>query len=248
MEQTATDTRTRIIKRASVVGMMVNTVLAALKVGVGLFSGSLALVADGFDSATDVLTSLISLVAARFMSAPPDAEHPYGHGKAEQIAGKLISFIIFSPGRYEHPQDNHKDSEKGASQKCCYISHGSSSSPSCSNQLLAMQNSTSHVPLTAQIIRKLNIPHPPSGLSVLHTAPTYAKAATAVIVFRIPLWIRLRHFLTDRLCHQYRHLLDIRCDFCLILLWQDPRQHLIKSLNVKILSDLHFLPPAVLGA
>lgn len=98
MEQTATDTRTRIIKRASVVGMTVNTVLAALKVGVGLFSGSLALVADGFDSATDVLTSLISLVAARFMSAPPDAEHPYGHGKAEQIAGKLISFIIFSVG------------------------------------------------------------------------------------------------------------------------------------------------------
>lgn len=90
--------RTRVIKRASLVGIIVNAGIALVKIGVGFFTGSLALIADGFDSSTDVLTSVISFFAARLMNRPPDKDHPYGHGKAEPIAGKLISFIIFSVG------------------------------------------------------------------------------------------------------------------------------------------------------
>lgn len=90
--------RVRIIKKASLVGIIVNAGIAAVKIGVGFVSGSLALIADGFDSSTDVLTSAISFFAARLMNRPPDKEHPYGHGKIEPIAGKLISFIIFSVG------------------------------------------------------------------------------------------------------------------------------------------------------
>lgn len=92
------DLRVRVIKKASLVGIAVNTGIAAVKILVGLFTGSLALIADGFDSATDVLTSAVSFFAARLMNRPPDTDHPYGHGKAEPIAGKLISFIIFSVG------------------------------------------------------------------------------------------------------------------------------------------------------
>lgn len=93
-----TKARTQVIKKASLVGMAVNASIAAVKIGVGFVSGSLALIADGFDSSTDVLTSAISFFAARLMNRPPDAEHPYGHGKAEPIAGKLIAFVIFSVG------------------------------------------------------------------------------------------------------------------------------------------------------
>ncbi|MDY3939665.1 MAG: cation diffusion facilitator family transporter [Spirochaetia bacterium] len=92
------EARTQVIKKASLVGIVVNAGIAAVKIGVGFASGSLALIADGFDSSTDVLTSVISFFAARLINRPPDADHPYGHGKAEPIAGKLISFIIFSVG------------------------------------------------------------------------------------------------------------------------------------------------------
>lgn len=92
------EARARVIKKASLVGIVVNAGIAAVKIGVGFLSGSLALIADGFDSSTDVLTSVISFFAARLMNRPPDKEHPYGHGKVEPIAGKLISFVIFSVG------------------------------------------------------------------------------------------------------------------------------------------------------
>lgn len=92
------EARAGVIKKASLVGIVVNAGIAAVKIGVGFLSGSLALIADGFDSSTDVLTSVISFFAARLMNRPPDKEHPYGHGKVEPIAGKLISFVIFSVG------------------------------------------------------------------------------------------------------------------------------------------------------
>ncbi|MBN2212734.1 MAG: cation transporter [Bacteroidales bacterium] len=86
------------IKRASWIAISGNALLAAVKVAAGLISGSLAVVADGIDSLSDIITSLIILIAARILSRPPDIRFPYGYGKADTIATKGLSFIILFAG------------------------------------------------------------------------------------------------------------------------------------------------------
>jgi cation diffusion facilitator family transporter len=75
-----------------------NLVLALLKIIAGLRAGSLAVLGDGIDSTTDIVASGITLFAARIIAKPPDREHPYGHFRAETIATKSLSFIIFFVG------------------------------------------------------------------------------------------------------------------------------------------------------
>jgi cation diffusion facilitator family transporter len=75
-----------------------NLLLAALKIAAGLWAGSLAVLGDGIDSTTDIVASGITLLAARVIVQPPDREHPYGHYRAETIASKTVSFIIFFAG------------------------------------------------------------------------------------------------------------------------------------------------------
>ncbi|NLK21485.1 MAG: cation transporter [Epulopiscium sp.] len=91
-------TREKEIKRASWIGIIGNGILAVLKISFGLVGGSMALVGDGIDSSTDVVTSFIILFAAKIMSKPPDREHPYGHHRAETIATTILAFVIFFAG------------------------------------------------------------------------------------------------------------------------------------------------------
>lgn len=82
--------------RATWLGVVANLMLAAIKLVGGWLSRSAALVADGFHSLSDVVSSLIILVGLRIAAQPADEEHPYGHGKAEAIAGKLVSIILMA--------------------------------------------------------------------------------------------------------------------------------------------------------
>lgn len=92
------DNRIALIRRASWVGIVGNSLLSAAKIVIGFISGSLALVGDGIDSATDVVSSTVSLFAAGIIERPPDNEHPYGHARAETVATKILGFIIFFAG------------------------------------------------------------------------------------------------------------------------------------------------------
>ena len=86
------------IKKASWIGIFGNAFLALAKMIVGLIAGSLAVVADGIDSMSDIITSVITLIAARILSKPPNIRFPYGYGKADTIATKALSFIILFAG------------------------------------------------------------------------------------------------------------------------------------------------------
>lgn len=86
------------IKRASYISVGVNLFLSLLKVVVGLMAGSLAVVADGVDSFTDVLASFITLFTAHIITKPPNKRHPYGYDKADTVASKLVAFVIFFAG------------------------------------------------------------------------------------------------------------------------------------------------------
>jgi cation diffusion facilitator family transporter len=97
-EETGPVDRTGLLKRASIIGIGGNAVLAALKISIGLIAGSLAVVGDGIDTTTDVVISFITLLAARIIEKPSDKEHPFGHGRAETIATTVLAFIIFFAG------------------------------------------------------------------------------------------------------------------------------------------------------
>jgi len=90
--------RKETIERASLVGIVGNALLSAAKIVGGLLGQSLALMADGIDSFTDVVTSTVTYYTARIVDKPPDKMHPYGHGRAETIATKALSFVIFFAG------------------------------------------------------------------------------------------------------------------------------------------------------
>lgn len=90
--------REKKIIRASQVSIAGNAILSVLKIVVGLIAGSLAVVADGVDSASDILTSLITLYTAHIIGRPPDKKFPYGYNKADTIATKVLAFIIFFAG------------------------------------------------------------------------------------------------------------------------------------------------------
>lgn len=80
--------------QAAGVGLVVNAFLAILKLGGGVFTGSLALLADALNSLGDVVTSLIVRRGLIVAQRDADEEHPYGHTKAESIAGLTVSLLI----------------------------------------------------------------------------------------------------------------------------------------------------------
>ncbi|MDR1689265.1 MAG: cation diffusion facilitator family transporter [Clostridiales bacterium] len=90
--------KTNNIRTAAIIALIGNAVLAALKIAAGIFSQSGALLSDGIDSSADVLISVITLAVVRIISKPADAEHPWGHGRAETIATAFLSFILFFMG------------------------------------------------------------------------------------------------------------------------------------------------------
>ncbi len=90
--------REKKIVFASKVSVAGNAFLSVLKIVVGLMAGSLAVVADGIDSASDIITSLVTLYTAHIVARPPDKKYPYGYQKADTIAAKVLAFIIFFAG------------------------------------------------------------------------------------------------------------------------------------------------------
>lgn len=77
--------------RASLSGIAINIVLAAVKVTTGIVGNSYALIADGIESTADIASSLIVWAGLRIAARPADRDHPYGHGKAESIAALVVA-------------------------------------------------------------------------------------------------------------------------------------------------------------
>jgi len=74
--------------------LFLNFMVAGLKIAVGLFSGILSMVADGFHSLVDGSSNIIGLAAMRIAQSPPDETHPYGHRKAETLATLVIGMML----------------------------------------------------------------------------------------------------------------------------------------------------------
>lgn len=75
-------------------GLCVNLALAGGKILAGVTGQSYALIADGIESCLDIFGSLVVMSGLRLAAVPPDADHPYGHGKAEPLAGAVVAITL----------------------------------------------------------------------------------------------------------------------------------------------------------
>ena len=80
--------------KSSLIGIGFNFVLALLKCTAGFIGHAFALVADGIESLSDVISSTVVYLGLRLSIKPPDEDHPYGYGKAEPVAAIIVSLAL----------------------------------------------------------------------------------------------------------------------------------------------------------
>jgi cation diffusion facilitator family transporter len=83
-------------RRVALLGMVINVVLASVKIFAGVIGNAYVLIADGIESALDVGGSLIIWSGLTFAARPPDETHPYGHGKAEPVAAIVVAVGVLA--------------------------------------------------------------------------------------------------------------------------------------------------------
>jgi len=83
-------------RRASLISLLVVIALIALKITVGLVSGSLAVMAQAADSVLDLVATILAFFAVRVAEKPPDRSHPYGHGKVENLAALAETLLLLA--------------------------------------------------------------------------------------------------------------------------------------------------------
>ncbi|MBQ3259198.1 MAG: cation transporter [Clostridia bacterium] len=92
------DVRCAYGRLAGVVGVVANVLLFVGKISVGLLGSSLAIVADAFNNLSDAGSSVVTLVGFKLASAPPDEEHPFGHGRLEYLSALTVAALIMVAG------------------------------------------------------------------------------------------------------------------------------------------------------
>jgi cation diffusion facilitator family transporter len=88
----------QIGQRVAVTGMIVSGALAAIKIAAGVSGHSTAVVADGVESAADVIASGFVLFGLTLAAKPADDNHPYGYGRVETLTGLLIGLVLMVGG------------------------------------------------------------------------------------------------------------------------------------------------------
>lgn len=86
--------RQRQVRRALVVTLIANLLVAIAKATIGLITGSLAMVGDGIHSSLDATSNVIGLISTAIAARPPDEDHPYGHRRFETLASLLIGGML----------------------------------------------------------------------------------------------------------------------------------------------------------
>lgn len=90
--------RSKKIVRTSIIGIIANLGLVAVKAIVGLFANSISIIMDAINNLSDALSSVITIVGTKLAQKKPDAKHPYGHGRIEYVTSLVISIIILVAG------------------------------------------------------------------------------------------------------------------------------------------------------
>ena len=90
--------RGRYASIAGFTGIILNVLLFAGKLTMGILAGSVAIIADAFNNISDAGSSIVTLIGFRLANKPVDKEHPLGHGRLEYVSGFIVSIIIIVVG------------------------------------------------------------------------------------------------------------------------------------------------------
>lgn len=81
-----------------IVGIIINFILFLIKFFVGMLVGSIAISADAFNNLSDAASSVITIIGFKMANKPPDAEHPFGHGRIEYLSALIVAFLVMLVG------------------------------------------------------------------------------------------------------------------------------------------------------
>ena len=90
--------RNQVITRTGTVGIIANVGLALAKAVIGLIANSLPIVLDAVNSATDALSSIVTIIGVKLAGKPADKEHPMGYGRVEYLSALLVATAVFATG------------------------------------------------------------------------------------------------------------------------------------------------------
>lgn len=90
--------RSRCGLLSGITGIVLNILLVAGKLTVGIIAGSVAIIADAVNNFSDAASSVITLIGFKLAGQKPDKEHPFGHGRIEYVAGLIVSVLIIFMG------------------------------------------------------------------------------------------------------------------------------------------------------
>ena len=90
--------REQQIIRVSFIGIITNILLAGFKFVIGFLANSVAIMIDAVNNASDVLSSVITVIGTKLAGRPADKSHPYGHGRLEYITAEVIAAIVLYAG------------------------------------------------------------------------------------------------------------------------------------------------------
>ncbi|MBR0538130.1 MAG: cation transporter, partial [Clostridia bacterium] len=91
-------TRSRLIVRTSVTGIVTNVLLAGVKAAVGLLAHSIAVVLDAVNNLSDALSSVVTILGAKLAGKRPDKKHPLGYGRIEYLSAMIVSALVLYAG------------------------------------------------------------------------------------------------------------------------------------------------------
>lgn len=97
-DYTNTKVRGKIGYIAGIAGLIINVLLTAIKVIIGLSISSIAVTADAFNNLSDATSSIITIIGLNISNAPPDKEHPHGHGRVEYLTALMVAFMVMVVG------------------------------------------------------------------------------------------------------------------------------------------------------
>src|SRR3990172_13404212 len=87
-------------KRAALYSVISNSMLIILKFIAGFITGSISIISEAIHSFIDLLAAIIAYISVGYSSHPADRNHPYGHGKIENISGTIEAILIFVAAGY----------------------------------------------------------------------------------------------------------------------------------------------------
>ena len=81
-----------------ILGIVLNVIISASKIAIGIITGAISIVADGLNNVSDAGSSIIGMVGLKLSNKPIDKKHPFGHGRLEYISAFIVAILIIVVG------------------------------------------------------------------------------------------------------------------------------------------------------